>query len=824
MKRVVASLLAVALCSPAALMGVAYADNAGAGDVVDRDEASFDAEDAEALIREIEQAPEGEVSTDSLIVTLKEGGSSLSAMSAEEGSGSSDSEVLSVTDEGSSVVEMRLPEDASMSDAVRSLATDDAVESVQPNYTYQLIDGLPAEEGLPFREGSSLEPYSSAFETNDPYARNTSYSSGGTINEWYLDSINAKSGWSVSRCDGGVTVVVMDTGVNFNHSDLEGVLDTSNARQFYYSSRSSRSIVSAPYATSETRADYAHGTHVAGIVAAEAGNAFQFAGVSHNAKVLPIKIFFDHVVDGKLKVITNDALLIKAYEYVFGLVDSGRSDIRVINLSLGGDAVDSALEGMINKAKDQYGILTVCASGNSNTSATTYPADFAACTAVTSVTNTDAKAAFSNYGAAKDIAAPGTYIWSTYTGSPNAAHVQSGTSMSSPMVSAAAALLWAYDPTLTVDEVQDLMYSTASPIKTSVPMGCGKLNIGAALDKLASGYHAGKVAVKDSVKRVSQGTDASDTAAAVSQSTFDRSSFAVLARNDDFADSMSATGLAGVLDAPILLTSQSYLSHSTLSELKRLGVRTVYLIGGEVALPAASIEPGLRAAGVTDIRRVAGSSASDTSLECAEAIASLKQNPSEPLDKIIVATPTTFEDAISMSSFAYAYRVPILLQSDGANVHERSLSDEAKGFVSSHGRNATVFVPGGVNAVSWESAEGTFGKRVVRLTEGTTAYDTSNYIANYMVDHGYLDPSVVTVACGASGAKGLDGLAGGALAGRSNGVMLLMNGNPALGPVDNTVVDGFIAERGSQITGVNAIGGQYVMPDSSLARISSALG
>lgn len=826
MKRLIASLLAVVLCLPV-VSTAAYVPAFASSGAAESQEDSFGAEEARALAQEFEHALPGEVSSDSLIVTLKGGAEDgISALSAADESPMADAEVLCEDNgSGESVVSMSLQDGASMSETLDALSRNGAVKSVQPDYTYQLIDGV-TQDALLANDGLMCDyAAGSGSDVNDPYALNRTYSASGTVNEWYLDSISAPSGWSISRCEGAVTVVVMDTGVNFDHNDLKGVLDKSNARQFYYSDYARRSIVSAPYATSETRKEYAHGTHVAGIVSAQAGNGYQFAGVSYNAKVLPIKIFFDYVVDGKLKVITSDSLLIKAYEYIFNLIDSGRSDIKVINLSLGGNVVDRALESVINKAKSQYNILTVCASGNSNTSAATYPGDFAVCTSVTSVTNNDLKAPFSNYGAAKDIAAPGTHIWSTYVGGNDATYAQSGTSMSAPMVSACAALLWAYDPSLKADDVQELMYATASPVSSSSAyLGHGKLNVHAALTELAGRSNTSQGTISSSVRRVSQGSDAADTAAAVSSATFNRSSYAVVARNDDFADSMSATGLAGALDAPILLTSRTYLSSSTASELKRLGVSTVYVIGGEAALPAVSIEPGLRAAGVVSVRRVYGSSASDTSLECAKVIATLGAGSSSSLDKVVMATPTSFEDAISMSSFAYAYRVPILLQSEGARASDRSLSAAAKNFLSARCPNATIFVPGGVNAVSWESAEGTFGRKVVRLTEGSSAYDTSNYIANYMVGSGYLDPTVVTVACGATGAKGLDGLAGGALAGKSKGVVLLMNGNNAIGAIDNTVVDGFIAKHSSRITQVNAIGGQFVMPDSSLRRISAVLG
>lgn len=95
---------------------------------------------------------------------------------------------------------------------------------------------------------------------------------------------------------------------------------------------------------------------------------------------------------------------------------------------------------------------------------------------------------------------------------------------------------------------------------------------------------------------------------------------------------------------------------------------------------------------------------------------------------VIVAMSTNFQDALSMSSFACAYRVLILLQTD--DDYGRCLTDGAREFV---GEEGTICVPGGPAVLSYESVEDVFSAdRVVRL-RGQDGYDTSSQIASYMV-------------------------------------------------------------------------------------------
>lgn len=307
------------------------------------------------------------------------------------------------------------------------------------------------------------------------------------------------------------------------------------------------------------------------------------------------------------------------------------------------------------------------------------------------------------------------------------------------------------------------------------------------------------------------GEDAVQTASIIASEAFGDSTWAILARDDDFADAMSATGLAGALNAPIVLTDRHGLSSEAATTLSELGVENVYIIGGQGAMPGA-FESQLRAIGVSHAERIFGNEAYDTSAVCADRIAKLDN----ACDYAIVAYGQNFQDVLSMSSFAYKYHVPIFLQTYGSNSSYRHLTDDALAMLNGTGAyaQAKVFVAGGAGAVSQDSAEHALdgGLRGGQRLWGDSGYDTSEAIAEFMTDQHLLSAGTICLASGALKPGGSDALAGAALAGKAGGIMLLTNGNADIESTDTTTVDGFLTANASVAENVFILGGTYVMP------------
>ncbi len=151
------------------------------------------------------------------------------------------------------------------------------------------------------------------------------------------------------------------------------------------------------------------------------------------------------------------------------------------------------------------------------------------------------------------------------------------------------------------------------------------------------------------------GRDRVDTGVDVSEDVFESATAAVLARSDEFPDALASSTLAVEVDGPILLTAPSGLDPRVGDELERLGVETVYLSGGRVALSQA-IEDELVASGYQVIR-LAGEHRYDTAALIAEEVVRLGGQ----VQQALVARADIFPDALTGSNLATYGRAPIIL-------------------------------------------------------------------------------------------------------------------------------------------------------------------
>jgi len=288
---------------------------------------------------------------------------------------------------------------------------------------------------------------------------------------WGLEKIQAEQAWNRTPGSRGVVVGIIDSGVSLTHRDLAANLWTNTAEAngipgedddengydddiHGYDFANNDGDPSPPDPTNET-----HGTHVAGTVGAVGNNATGVTGVNWNVSLMALKFLEYDPFFGTSIGFDEDA--IEAIRYATA------NGAKLTNNSWGGGAFNSLLEDAIQEA-DNAGILFVTSAGNSssdNDLVPPYPAgyDVPNVIAVAATDRDDALADFSNFGASSvDLAAPGVSILSTIPGN-NYGNL-SGTSMASPHVAGALALLFAEDPFVSAQAAKNRLLESVDPV------------------------------------------------------------------------------------------------------------------------------------------------------------------------------------------------------------------------------------------------------------------------------------------------------------------------------------------------------------------------
>jgi len=233
--------------------------------------------------------------------------------------------------------------------------------------------------------------------------------------------------WESGTYDGNtIKIAVVDTGIEPTHPDLQGkITETWVANQ----------IMEGPEDL------IGHGTHVAGIAAAATNNGIGISGVGINAVVGSLKAC--KCYPNEFFCLTGICEDWDTAEAILYAKDQG---YHVINMSFGGPAVSNALQDAVNLALSE-GLVLVASAGNSYLyGEQSYPAALEGVISVAATDHYDNLASFSNFGNWVDLAAPGVNILSTYPsagcGVADCYGWLSGTSMASPIVAGAAALVF----------------------------------------------------------------------------------------------------------------------------------------------------------------------------------------------------------------------------------------------------------------------------------------------------------------------------------------------------------------------------------------------
>jgi subtilisin family serine protease len=619
--------------------------------------------------------------------------------------------------------------------------------------------------------------------------------------QWGLAQVRAAQAWGRST-GRGVTIAVIDSGVDLRHPDLADRIV--GGATFLGCPDAADGCGTGSWLDGEDAADASgHGTHVAGIAAAAAGNGIGGAGVAPDARILSVKS-----LPGQLGGTVE--------ETVAGIRWAVRNGADVLNLSLGvtvlglpGTGPAAGLVGATEHLREAIreavaaGVVVVAAAGNDVVGVCAEPAFDPQVLCVAATDRQERPTAYSNLPidpARNAVSAPGGAallrcaddVLSTW---PVDAPVEpcqeqrgynalAGTSMAAPHVSGVAALLLAQGRSA-ADVVSTLRSTARDPLtgrrgSYSPTHGYGIIDAEAAV----------ATPPPDVVERVAGG-DRTATAAAVSARTFARADTVVLAR----------APLAARRSAPVLLTARHRLSPAAAEEIGRLGATRAILLGRESAI-SDDVRAELEARGVA-VTRIGGSNrfataalvAAELGAEHAEVLVTEGGNPNPGRG---------WPDALSASGLAAGQGIPILLVS-------RDVLPAETAAALRTGQRATIV--GGTGAVS-EAVADQIRRRTgaVDRLAGRTRYATSVAVAEDAVRRG-ANPATTWLATGRSFA---DGLVAGAAAGVGGAVLVLIDGQQLDGSPDSRDL---LARRRGSFASVRLVGGTAAISPATAAAV-----
>ena len=304
--------------------------------------------------------------------------------------------------------------------------------------------------------------------------------SGAAVGSYALEQTEAEVVWGQGFRGQGVMVAVVDSQVDVNHVQLSSRIAVNNNEVPGNNLDDDNNgvvddVLGAAFLSNSSGGTNDHGSHVAGIIAADP-NRGSLSGIAPEAKIIP-SAFLDGNGSGSL----GDAILAMQYAASRGA--------KVINASWGGNGCADSLANAFSQLSRQ-GILLVVAAGNSGLDIDVtdfFPASFNLSNQIT-VGATDSinlMPIWSNSGFQKvHLTAPGVGILST--GQNNSYLTMDGTSMATPFVSGAAAVLWSARPRATASQIKQALFSGVDVItgRNSKTLTRGRLNLRKSLDEL----------------------------------------------------------------------------------------------------------------------------------------------------------------------------------------------------------------------------------------------------------------------------------------------------------------------------------------------------
>ncbi len=335
----------------------------------------------------------------------------------------------------------------SVDEIINSLEQNPQIEYAEPNYPRTI-------ENIGTNDAEGVNQW--ALENTGQIVN----ASSGKVNA----DINASSAWNTSEGEKAeIIVAVIDTGVNYTHPDLDGSMwDGTNCKDengnmlgsciFGYDFKDNDKD---PMPDASSTSAF-HGTHIAGIIAAEKNNEIGIAGVAPRSKIMA------------LRFASNVLSEIKAIDF------ARQNGAKIINASYGGTQYSQAEFDAIKRFTDAGGIFIAAATNTINSDSDPeydndirlrYPAGYEIdnIVSVAATDQNDNLAFYSNYGKnSVDLGAPGSNIISTWK--DGTYMYSSGTSMAVPHVSAVAALLYGYNPNIKAGEIKEILLESGTSL------------------------------------------------------------------------------------------------------------------------------------------------------------------------------------------------------------------------------------------------------------------------------------------------------------------------------------------------------------------------
>ncbi len=371
-------------------------------------------------------------------------------------------------------------------------------------YLFKVQPGVDIREAIGYFNGNPLVKYSEyngIYKIQQVYPDDTYFPNQWNMNQTNDADIDAPEGWDTFQGSSNVRIGIIDTGVEWDHPDLDskifvnntefygipgidddgnGYIDDIRGWDFYNDDNN-------PYD------DNSHGTGCAGIAGAESNNAQGVAGIDWSAMIVPLKV-------------CSSGGGCTWQDIADAIVYSGDMGFEVISMSLGGYSYSSAIADACTYAY-ALDVFITAAAGNNNYDITGYPiypccypevmcvsATFTDDRRISRITNGDCDAFWwwgSNYGSCVEISAPGELIWTANLGGSYRSNFN-GTSAATPHVAGVAAMVRGQNPSLTNQQTREILQQTADdlvgcPVYEDVPgwdphHGWGRVNLFKALN------------------------------------------------------------------------------------------------------------------------------------------------------------------------------------------------------------------------------------------------------------------------------------------------------------------------------------------------------